>query len=182
MRPGKVTVPVRLSRGRFVVGIESASAGCQCTAVPRNPLTDRYSLTCLSCTVMLTATALLYNVARCRDLMKQREDMKQDALMRSVHAINSSQSAYAATPSACPSGIVCSTDNRQLTLSCCFSVYLVRSKCQMSQWPTLAQDLRGLPRKVLYSHPLNVPFHSPSSCLDTGCHAVSSTSLQITKH
>jgi len=65
----------------------------------------------------------------------------------------------------------------QLTLSCCFSVYFVVSKCQMSQWPTLAQDLRGLPRKVLYSQPLKVPFHSPNSCLETGCHAVSSTNL-----
>ena len=70
--------------------------------------------------------------------------------------------------------------DRQLTLSCCFSEYLLRSKCQISQWPTLAHDLSGLPRKVLNSQPLNVPFHSVSSCLDTGCHAVSSTNLQKT--
>ena len=65
-----------------------------------------------------------------------------------------------------------------LTRSCCLSEYLERSKCQMSQWPTLAQDLRGLPKKVLNSQPLKVPFHWSSSSLETGCHAVSSTSLQ----
>ncbi len=69
-------------------------------------------------------------------------------------------------------------EEKSLTLSCCFSEYLLRSKCQMSQWPTLAQDLSGLPRKVLYSQPLKVPFHSPNSCFETGCHAVSSTNLQ----
>ena len=63
-----------------------------------------------------------------------------------------------------------------LTRGCWFSENLPRSKCQMSQCPTLAHSFRGDPRKVLKRKAL-APVHSSTSVFITGCQAVSSTSL-----
>ena len=64
------------------------------------------------------------------------------------------------------------------TLGFCFSVYRSRLKCHSHQWPTLAHSLSGLPRNVL-KIALCCGLQLSSSALPMGCHAVSSTSLEV---
>lgn len=57
------------------------------------------------------------------------------------------------------------------------ATHLLRSKCQIHQWPTEAHSLRGVPRNSLNMLRC-VGDHLAISVGITGCHAVSSTSLR----